>query len=163
MRHEPFTEWAALYAVGTLAGEERTQFETHLATGCPDCTTMLSELSAVVATLAWAAPAVSPRPELRERLLARVRTEQAPEAPAPSFSIKRLPTWVWWRRALWVGRVAAAGLELRLAEGETIWTESSYKYEPQGIRQLVEPAGFIQRSQWIDEPSRFALTLFEAA
>jgi anti-sigma-K factor RskA len=110
VRHEPFTEWAALYAVGTLDGEERTQFETHLATGCPDCTTMLSELSAVAATLAWAAPAVSPRPELREKLLARVRTEQAPEAPALSFSIKRLPTWVWWRRALWVGRVAVASL-----------------------------------------------------
>lgn len=60
-------------------------------------------------------------------------------------------------------RVPAAGLNLRLDEGETIWTESSYKYEPPGIRQLVEPAGFVQRSQWIDEPSRFALTLFEAA
>jgi anti-sigma-K factor RskA len=71
---------------------------------------MLSELSAVVATLAWAAPAVSPRPELREKLLARVHTEQAPPVPAPSFSIKRSPTWVWWRRALWVGRVAVASL-----------------------------------------------------
>src|SRR5262245_55933696 len=71
---------------------------------------MLSELSAVAAALAWAAPAVSPRPELRERLLARVRTEQAPEAPAPSFSITRPPAWLWWRRALWAGRVAVAGL-----------------------------------------------------
>jgi hypothetical protein len=110
VRHEPFTEWAALYATGALDGEELTQFETHLATGCLACTTLLSELSAVVTTLAWAAPAVSPRPELREKLLARVRLEQAPPVPAPSFSIRRPPAWVWWRRALWAGRVAVASL-----------------------------------------------------
>jgi dimethylhistidine N-methyltransferase len=58
--------------------------------------------------------------------------------------------------------VAESELRFRLEEGETIWTESSYKYEPGGIRQLVEPAGFLQRNQWIDERARFALTLFEA-
>jgi L-histidine Nalpha-methyltransferase len=58
--------------------------------------------------------------------------------------------------------IAAAELRFRLQEGETIWTESSYKYEPAGIGQLVDPAGFVQRNQWIDEQARFALTLFEA-
>jgi L-histidine N-alpha-methyltransferase len=58
--------------------------------------------------------------------------------------------------------VAGAGLRFRLEEGETIWTESSYKFEPEGIGELVEPAGFVQRNQWIDETARFALTLFEA-
>jgi L-histidine Nalpha-methyltransferase len=58
--------------------------------------------------------------------------------------------------------VADADFRFRLHDGETIWTESSYKYEPAGIRALVEPAGFIQRNQWIDEGARFALTLFEA-
>ena len=58
--------------------------------------------------------------------------------------------------------MADAELRFRLEDGETIWTESSYKYEPAGIRQLVEPAGFVQRNQWIDERARFALTLFEA-
>jgi dimethylhistidine N-methyltransferase len=59
-------------------------------------------------------------------------------------------------------RVADAGLAFRLEQGETIWTESSYKYEPDGIRWLIESAGFAQRQQWIDEPARFALTLCEA-
>ncbi len=58
--------------------------------------------------------------------------------------------------------VAGAALRFRLEEGETIWTESSYKFEAEGVRHLVEPAGFVQRNQWIDEPGRFALTLFEA-
>jgi dimethylhistidine N-methyltransferase len=59
-------------------------------------------------------------------------------------------------------RVAGADLAFTLEEGETIWTESSYKYEPEGIRELVESAGFEQRRQWIDEQARFALTLFQA-
>ena len=58
--------------------------------------------------------------------------------------------------------VADADFRFPLQQGETIWTESSYKYEPASIRALVEPAGFIQRNQWIDEGARFALTLFEA-
>ena len=60
-------------------------------------------------------------------------------------------------------RIDGASLQFHLAEGETIWTESSYKFEAGGIRQLVEPAGFRQRHQWVDEQARFALTLFAAA
>ena len=58
--------------------------------------------------------------------------------------------------------IADADLTLTLEPGETIWTESSYKYTPDGIRQLVQPAGFVQRNQWIDDGAGFALTLFEA-
>jgi len=60
-------------------------------------------------------------------------------------------------------RIDGAELRFRLAAGETIWTESSYKFQAAGVRQLVEPAGFVQRHQWIDEQARFALTLFAAA
>jgi dimethylhistidine N-methyltransferase len=58
--------------------------------------------------------------------------------------------------------VARCELRFRLEDGETIWTESSYKYEPAGVRELVEHAGFVQRNQWIDADARFALTLFQA-
>jgi uncharacterized SAM-dependent methyltransferase len=59
--------------------------------------------------------------------------------------------------------IAGADVIVTLAQDETIWTESSYKYEPAGIASLVEPSGFLQRQQWIDEDARFALSLFEAA
>ena len=36
---------------------------------------------------------------------------------------------------------AGGPLEFTLEPGESIWTESSYKYEPDGVRALVEPAG----------------------
>jgi uncharacterized SAM-dependent methyltransferase len=58
--------------------------------------------------------------------------------------------------------VAECELSISLEQGETIWTESSYKYERAGIKQVVEPAGFVQRNQWIDSDARMALTLFEA-
>jgi L-histidine Nalpha-methyltransferase len=58
--------------------------------------------------------------------------------------------------------VAESELRFRLEQDESIWTESSYKYEREDIRKMVEPAGFVQRDQWADEHARFALTLFEA-
>jgi L-histidine Nalpha-methyltransferase len=58
--------------------------------------------------------------------------------------------------------IEQAALHFRLEEGETIWTESSYKFEADGIGQLVEPTGFSRRQQWIDQRARFALTLFAA-
>jgi len=59
-------------------------------------------------------------------------------------------------------RIGTARLEVALAGGEFIWTESSYKYRPDEIVALVEGAGFRRRSQWVDEQDPFALTLFQA-
>ena len=59
-------------------------------------------------------------------------------------------------------RVPAASLEVVFAEGETIWTESSYKYQPQEFSEVLERAGFGDVRQWLDEQDGFALTLAEA-
>lgn len=58
--------------------------------------------------------------------------------------------------------VPAAGLDLRFEPGQWIWTESSYKYEPDDIVSMGELAGFRAAHQWIDEPARFALTSLHA-
>lgn len=58
--------------------------------------------------------------------------------------------------------VPGAGLSFTLMDGEPIWTESSYKYDPEGIRSLVEPAGFRCRAQWIEADAQFMLMLAEA-
>jgi L-histidine Nalpha-methyltransferase len=59
-------------------------------------------------------------------------------------------------------RVPASSLELHFDEGESIWTESSYKYHPQHVVHALERAGFRFLDQWIDETDAFALTLVEA-
>lgn len=58
-------------------------------------------------------------------------------------------------------RIPAARLELTMREGETIWTESSYKYTLDGVFAMLEAAGFTRRRAWVDEPAQFALTLVE--
>lgn len=59
-------------------------------------------------------------------------------------------------------RIPAARLDIDFADGETIWTESSYKYAPAGITGMLERAGFVTADQWIDDQDRFALTLARA-
>ena len=59
--------------------------------------------------------------------------------------------------------VNAANVDLVIEDGETIWTESSYKYTPEQIALALEQAGFKTVEQWIDEPGGFALTLVETA
>ena len=58
--------------------------------------------------------------------------------------------------------LAAADVRVAFASGESIWTESSYKYTPDSLRDLGTSRGFTVTDQWIDEDARFALTLFEA-
>ncbi len=59
-------------------------------------------------------------------------------------------------------RIAAAGAAITFTRDEPIWTESSYKYSPDDIRDLGSDAGFATRDQWIDADAGFALTLLEA-
>ena len=58
-------------------------------------------------------------------------------------------------------RIAAADLEIEFQKDEWIWTESSYKYEPDQVLAEGRDAGFQGGEQWIDENARFALTLFK--
>ena len=57
--------------------------------------------------------------------------------------------------------VPAAGLRFTMEEGESIWTESSYKFTSERIASLGGDAGFAPGRQWVDEDAGFALTLFE--
>jgi L-histidine N-alpha-methyltransferase len=47
--------------------------------------------------------------------------------------------------------------------GESIWTESSYKFEPHVLVQLGARAGLVTEEQWVDRAAGFALTLFRRA
>jgi L-histidine N-alpha-methyltransferase len=55
--------------------------------------------------------------------------------------------------------IPAAGLRVMLGEGETIWTESSHKYQPQEVIEMAERTGFRCAGQWIDKEWPFAQNL----
>ena len=59
--------------------------------------------------------------------------------------------------------VPAAEIAVDFAEGETIWTESSYKYTTASVVDLGGRAGFRCEEQWIDPAARFSTTLLRAA
>jgi dimethylhistidine N-methyltransferase len=49
-----------------------------------------------------------------------------------------------------------------LTPGETIWTESSYKFRPEQVRLISERSGFDCEVQWLDDEWPFAQTLLRA-
>jgi L-histidine Nalpha-methyltransferase len=55
--------------------------------------------------------------------------------------------------------IPAAGLTIALNEDETIWTESSHKYDPQEVVKMAEKTGFCCDGQWIDREWPFAQNL----
>ena len=57
--------------------------------------------------------------------------------------------------------VESANVDFVIEDGESIWTESSYKYTPDEIARALEQAGFTLVEQWIDSAAGFALTLVE--
>jgi dimethylhistidine N-methyltransferase len=57
--------------------------------------------------------------------------------------------------------ITSAGPEVAFAAGETIWTESSYKYTPASIERLATASGFSVSGQWTDPDAAYALSLFE--
>ena len=59
-----------------------------------------------------------------------------------------------------VVRVSAADLELTFEHGDSIWTESSYKWDADAIIAEGRAAGFREAGQWVDEDAGFALTRF---
>ena len=56
--------------------------------------------------------------------------------------------------------IPRAGCRVAFERGESIWTESSYKFQPRGLVQLGARAGLALVDQWIDGSAGFALTLF---
>jgi L-histidine Nalpha-methyltransferase len=58
--------------------------------------------------------------------------------------------------------IREAGFRFYLREGETIWTESSHKYNPDEVIQMGSRTGFRCVQQWCDAEWPFAQNLFFA-
>ena len=58
--------------------------------------------------------------------------------------------------------IPAAACVVSFAEGEAIWTESSYKYQPEEILRLATATGFVCRKQVVDVVEGFSLSRLDA-
>jgi len=59
--------------------------------------------------------------------------------------------------------IALADLTVRFAEGESIWTESSHKFDAAELDAMAAEAGFSVHATWVDHEWPFAETLWIAA
>jgi L-histidine N-alpha-methyltransferase len=102
-----------------------------------------------------------------KNLLARINTELLADFDLDAFDHRavwnagerRVEMHLVSRRTQTV-HIPRAGCEVPFAEGEAIWTESSYKYDAGEIVRVVEEHGFSCHEQWIEAEARFAVTLF---
>jgi anti-sigma-K factor RskA len=108
--HEQFAEDLALYALGTLQGEERVALEKHLE-GCAGCRRELEQLRGDMALMALSTAGPVPPRRARQRLIEAV----AREPRRAAVSAKRS----WWIVVPWV---AAGALALGLA---VLWLQNS--------------------------------------
>jgi anti-sigma-K factor RskA len=100
---ETLQDLAAAYALGALSPDEARRFEAFLA-GSPEAQREVAEYREVAALLALGGPEAAPSPDLRERVLSRMRAPSA--RPAAAALRRRSPQW----GALAAGLVAAVGL-----------------------------------------------------
>ncbi|MBX6762661.1 MAG: anti-sigma factor [Rubrobacteraceae bacterium] len=113
MEHERFEELKEAYVLGALTEEERREFESYLARH-PEKQAEIEELGAIAGLLALSPPEQEPSPELRRRVLARVRSEATSGGEARNALKDRLG-WILRPRTL-----AAAGAALAVA-GLLVW------------------------------------------
>jgi anti-sigma-K factor RskA len=99
--HEDLQDDLPLYAVGSLDAEERGAIEAHLAAGCAACDRELQAWREVVGLVSLDTAATAP-PEVKAKLLARVRAEAAASARS---TVAR-------RRIGWTAPFAIAALAL---------------------------------------------------
>jgi quercetin dioxygenase-like cupin family protein len=68
---------AALYSLGALPEEKAGAVELRLRSGCPFCSAQVAHYAAVAEHLSLSVTPVEPPPELRRRLLDRIKTQDA--------------------------------------------------------------------------------------
>ncbi len=83
---EAVQEEAALYALGALPPKDAELFETRLRAACPMCRAELARSEQTLAAVALGAPQASAPPDLRARLLDRVRAEAGAAQPGQTES-----------------------------------------------------------------------------
>jgi anti-sigma-K factor RskA len=99
--HSRFAEDLALYALGTLEGDERVELEQHLK-DCADCRHELDELRGDTALLAFAVSGPAPPQRARGRLMNGLARE--PRISLEQPGTQRIP---WWSHMGWVTAAAA--------------------------------------------------------
>jgi len=153
-RHE---ELASLHAFDLLEGAELAAFESALSTN-PELPKLVEDLRNTAPAIGLTAPLVTPRPELRARILASLPARAA----SPATPAKAEATIIPFRLALWTGWAAAAcfalvsayfGSRYFAATSETLALRQDIeltRIEAQSSRQQIEAERILATRQIAD-------------
>ncbi|MDB4895159.1 MAG: hypothetical protein JWN15_1421 [Firmicutes bacterium] len=86
----PHTDEAISYSLRQMTRAEEQRYQAHIA-ACPPCRLKLSEVAETLELLPFAVPAVEPPPQLRAKLLDRIKAE--PRQTATPKKRRHLPAW----------------------------------------------------------------------
>ena len=112
LTHQQADELLAAYVLDATDGDEAAAVRQHLET-CAECRDTARRLGSAVESLALSAPAVSPPPALRARLLAAAMSESPPprtETPAHDHVLALPQRRIWPRLAAVAMAAAVVGL-----------------------------------------------------
>jgi anti-sigma-K factor RskA len=136
MTCQEFEELSGAYALGALSEEECREAEAHLAQ-CTHCPPIAQELQQIVSKLPLAAPPMEPSPQLKERIMLKIRETQS--KPRPKQAVSKQKSIAGWKTSL---VAAAAVLLLAFSGAMTAWNISLH----QQIAQLTGVSVSIQGS-----------------
>jgi type II secretory pathway pseudopilin PulG len=107
-----YQDLAALLAMDVLEPEARPAVAAHVAT-CPACSGVMADLVVATGALAYAAPARSPRPQLKDRLMGGLDRTPLAAVPVPARPAARKPrNWAVVAAAVLGVGLAAASMRL---------------------------------------------------
>ena len=76
VEHEELLEWAEIFALGSLDGEELREFEAHIASGCALCPAKIKASSAALNQIALSLDPKPPPSELKTRLFEHIDSDK---------------------------------------------------------------------------------------
>lgn len=132
--NEQHEELAALQALGIPLGSEAAEFARHLSE-CDVCAALVAEGRLAATSLAVDAPAVRPRPEIRERILREIRESGNGRRETGDVRPPVFPRWV----------LAAAAV---LAIAFLLWDDARLRRDREDLRsQTADLSGRLTTAQ----------------
>ncbi|MFQ5674927.1 MAG: cupin domain-containing protein [bacterium] len=91
MNHDKIKQLCAAYALGALDEADRLVVEEHLQENCPSCMKILAEFGVVVGGLGLTAAPVTPRPELKKKILHEAMHDVHEKTTDPDATKGKMP------------------------------------------------------------------------
>jgi anti-sigma-K factor RskA len=131
MVHDDYKEIIPMHALSALDAGEEHALNEHLAE-CAECRRDLAEWEATAASLALSAKPMEPSPEVREKILNKIRSEKSPSKVVPFPSP---------RRRIWGAIAAVVVFTALLVSVFLLWQQNRELRQQTQIAQVLNAPG----------------------